>query len=207
MWRDDSHRLNGRHFGARLGEGGKGELRDVVKNVADLHCVHICQFTPRGLFLPLLHCALLGFHLVLTFHSSASGCVGPESLQVVVCLVRKLNERFPGVDCNVDLFANFCQDPDSIAASFANSCCARSVDHTTMVGCSTNFMLLFCFCFCSSLSLSPRCNPENFQLRSSDAQPNRYEGHSLPGCAEVEARAPVNHYSTAYMQRVQKLLH
>ena len=74
MWRDESHRLNGRHLGARLG----GDLKDVVESFADLHDLHICQFLPLGGFLPLLHCALLDFDVVLSFQSSANRCVGPK---------------------------------------------------------------------------------------------------------------------------------
>ena len=100
LCRDVSQRLDGRHLGARLG----GEGKDVVENFAGLHFLHIRQFPPLGFLLPLLHFAHLGVHLVLSFQSSASRCVGPEFLQVVV---RKLKERFLRVGCNNDLFATF----------------------------------------------------------------------------------------------------
>ena len=80
LWRGDSHRLHGRRLGACLG----GELKDVVESSDDLHFLHICKFPPLGLFLPLLHCALLGYHLILSFQSSMSRCVGPGQLHVVV---------------------------------------------------------------------------------------------------------------------------
>ena len=40
------------------------------------------------------------------------------------------------------------------------------------------------------------------RLRFFDAQPNRHQSYSSSCCAEVEARAPLSHFSTAYMQRV-----
>ena len=115
LWHDVSRRPNERHLGARLG----GELKDVVESFADLHFLHVFLVPPFGLFLPLLHRTLLGFHLVLSFRPSASRCVGPNWLCVFFA---NRTSDFQVLTALMTFSPTSCKSAaDSIAASCANS--------------------------------------------------------------------------------------